>query len=283
MRSAAILFAVMGVCLLASCSSVDLPSVKESEREIARLRPLVEANDRAINTVGMKLPVGNDIVLTIKSSALNRITSAIAGQRTDDVRIAFPPTRPLLKEDKSILGITYANTVDIDTGNLTMNLSVLRFDRFQGNIIEAAIGVEGKGTLRISGRYTGIPASASPAIEMKLNETIQFDIARADSGYLLLRPRKKTLSLHSTFSVKIIEWQVPWSKDIPLEATDLLPPVKIPMVFATSIPFPVPSPTYGDNKLMFVPHPVEFHRTLIRAIDDAIEVRTDFQFIGNNK
>jgi hypothetical protein len=272
------LLACLCTVLAASCSSVDLPSIRESDKAIARYRPLIEQNDKAINAAATTLPAGNDIILRIDKQALNRIMLAIAGQRSDDVRITFPPTRPLMKEDKSILGISYTNAIDIDTGNLVMDLSVLRFDRFKGNAIEASIGVEGKGKLSVSGRYTGIPASASPEIEMKLNETIAFDVGRADSGFIILRPRKQTLHLHTKFFVKIIEWQIPWSKDVPLEETDLIPPLKIPMSFATSLPFPVPSPTYGDERMTFVPHAVQFLRTLINATNDNLEIRTDFTF-----
>ena len=273
----------IALCLFASCSSLDIPSIEQSEKTIATLRPLLKQSDEAINTYGQRIPSGNDLIFRLKLSALNTIATTVAGQRTDDVRIAFLPTRPFLREDKSILGIKYANSIDIDTGNLIMNLRVFRFDRCRNNIIDAIIGIDGRGKIKLSGRYTGIPASASPFIDMTLDETIHFDIVLSDSGCVQLRPRKQQLVLHTTFSVKIIEWQIPWSKDIPLEVTDLIPPIDIPMAFGASIPFPIPSPEYGDERLTFIPHAVEFFRTIINASNDVLEVRTDFRFSEKQK
>jgi hypothetical protein len=278
LRGIFVLPVIAVACVMSSCSSVDLPSVSESERSIATVRPLIEQSDKAINIWAARLPVGDDVLLRIALPTFNAITSAIAGQRSDDVRIAFPPTRPFRKEDKSILGITYANTLDIDTGTIVLNLSTLRFDRFRGNTIDATIGIEGKGRLKVSGRYTGIPASASPDIEMSLKESIQFVLTPGDSGVFTLRARKQTLNLHTTFSVRLIDWQIPFSKDIPLEATDLIAPIRVPMSFAASIPFPVPAPSYGDERVTFVPHDVVLYRTTIRAENDVLEIRTNFQF-----
>lgn len=268
-------------CLLFhACSSVNLPSIEESQRAIERLKPLLEENDKAINFLGSRLPAGQDLIVRIRASSLNVVAAAVAGQRTDDVRIAFLPTRPLLREDKSVLGISYANTLDVDTGDLTMDLAVLRFERFRGNVVDAAIAIGGKGRIKISGRYTGIPASASPDIEMKLDETVRFDIAYTDSGNIVLRPQKKELKLRVTFKVKIIEWYVPYSRDIPLQATDLIPPLKVPMSFSATIPFPVPVEEFADERMTFAPHRVEFLRTMLHTVNDILELRSDFRFTG---
>jgi hypothetical protein len=264
--------------MLAACSSVDLPTLAESRDVIARSRVQHDSLARIIAPAAATLPSGSDLVTRVRSDMINRILRGVADARSDDLRIVFPPTRPLLREDKNVLGIRYTNALDIDTGNVTLNLRTFRFERLANNRIEALLEIDGTGTLRVSGRYTGVPAGASPDIELALSERIAFDLIPVDTGSVLLRPVPKQLTLKAKFSVKLLEWSIPWRQDIPLQLTDMMKPMAIPIALRTELPFPVPASTFGDNKLQFVPYILSMRRSNVVATGNTIELRADIDF-----
>jgi hypothetical protein len=264
---------------IAACASIELPTTDASRELIARSRACFDSLAPVIAPVARSLPEGYDVVTRVRSATVNRMLKAFADARTDDLRIAFPPTRPLLKEEKSVLGIRYTNLLDIDTGNVVLNLRTFRFERFANNRLDALLEIDGGGKIRASGRYTGVPASASPDIALTLSERITFDVRLTDTGTVILRPVPKQLALKAKFSVKLLEWSIPWREDIPLQLTDLMKPLAVPVALRSEIPFPVPASTFGDSKLQFVPYLISTHRTNVTVDGDAVEFRADVEFL----
>ncbi|MBL0174193.1 MAG: hypothetical protein IPP94_02825 [Ignavibacteria bacterium] len=263
---------------MAACSSVELPTKDESREVIARSRARFDSLATVIAPVARSLPEGYDVVTRVRSAMVNRMLKAFADARADDLRIAFPPTRPLLKEEKSVLGIRYTNLLDIDTGNVVLNLRTFRFERFANNRLDALLEIDGGGKIRASGRYTGVPAGASPDIELTLSERITFDVRLTDTGTVILRPVPKQLALKAKFSVKLLEWSIPWREDIPLQLTDLIKPLAVPVALRSEIPFPVPASTFGDSKLQFVPYLLSTQRSSVTVNGDAVEFKADVEF-----
>jgi hypothetical protein len=266
--------------LLGACASLDLPSIEQSRASVEAARPRITAADSvARNWSATRLPGAADLVTRVRMYAVNRMLDAVAGNRSDDVRIRFLPTKGIVKEDKSVLGVSYTNTVDIEGGELTLNLKTLRFDRFDRNTAEATIEIEGAGRISVSGRHTGVPASASPNVELRIADRITFDVKPADSGMVLITPRAKTVNLSVKLSVTLLQWSVPYTQEVPLQIRDLVPPMRVPVALSTEVPFPVPAAKAGDEKFDYVPFRLMLSRTTVRTSGDVLEVSTDLDFI----
>ncbi len=229
---------LLALSLLAGCSSTPLPSARESEEKIERLRPLIAAADGAINAFGAKLVLDRDIALRIRREAFNRILTPLAQNRSDDARILFNGNRPWITEEKSLLGITYRNVLNIDGGKVDLNLTAFRIVSLEGNRVTARIAMEGKGAVSVSGSYAGIPASASPEIELDLADDVTFQVLPSDTGTIILQPMEKSIPLHTRFSVKLLEWRIPWNEVIMLKTTDLIKPIVLPSSISSAIDLP---------------------------------------------
>jgi len=257
------------------CSSIDLPTLKESQQAIDRIQPQIARADEAIRVVANQLPKGNDFVSTVRLSAINRFLERIAGQRADDIFVQFLSTRPLIKEDKSVFGLKYTNFLDIDSGIVRVNLREFRLQQATHNVVQAKLLIEGKGRITASGTYTGIPARVSPEMNLRLDESISLTLSATDTGTIVLAPQKKTLMLKATFTVSLLEWRIPWNQEIPLEVTDLIAPIAIPAAFRSEIPFPLPATKFGSERVEFVPHVLEMSGLRVAASGDAIELRSN--------
>ena len=263
----------------AACSSVELPTTEESRHAITLNATRLDSADRAIRAAAAPVPGGADLVLRVQGGALNRMMRALADTRSDDVRLSFLPTRPLVKEEKSILGISYVNTLDIDSGSVLLNLTTLRFDKLEHNRLEAELGIEGHGRIAVSGRHTGIPAGAHPDIDLRLRENIAFDLRGTDTGTIVLRPIPKTLMLKARFTVKLLQWGIPWNEDIPLQIEELVKPLVLPVALRTEIGFPVPSSETQSGAFEFVPHLLSFTNSVVTARGNAFEFRSSIYFL----
>jgi len=275
-----------GICvmlaLLCGCSGIDLPTLEESEKQISRLSPLLEQTDGRLAVFSKKyLPVGDsEFIFRLKTDAVNRLLNAIARSRSDDLRIFFLPTRPLISEQKSVFGIRYTNHLDIDTGNVRVNLGRFYFEKVGGNRLYARIKMTGKGSLSVSGSYTGIPGSASPDVELELDERIGFVMAVSDTGSITLQPIPGELRLRIRFFVNILGWEIPWNHEIPLRSEELVPSLPLPSALSSSIRMPVPSTDKGGDGFVYTPWPVRFERTSVSAVQNRIEIRADVEFSG---
>lgn len=264
--------------LLSSCASLELPTVEEAQAAINRSTPHLVRAERAIDAYALRLPSGSDFITRMRLSMFNRLFGALAGNRSDDVRIAVRPTPALFSEKKSTLGIEYENMLNIDTGTVTMNLRTLRIERMERDRIDARLVIEGEGDLSVSGRYLGIPARANPDIRGSLDETISFDAVPSDSGAMVLRPVDKQLTLRLTFTVALLQWRVPWTQDVPIRVSDLIKPMILPSAMRAEFPLPVPSDTPGGDQFVRVPHTLELRRGAVSASRGVLEFRTDVEW-----
>jgi len=259
-------------------SSVKLPSKEESDKKIAVLKPELDSLINLIDQRTIQLPKGHDLISRTRMEAINTLLSKITERSLTDIRCDFFATRPLWKEDKSVLGISYTNYVDIDTGSLDIDLKKFRFNGSAKNIIDAEVEIEGSGSIRVSGKYTGISANATPQIHFYLNEPIQFKISAADSDYIQLSPVPKILTLKTKVSISLLGLNLPYYKEIPLQAVDIIKPVKVPSAIKSEIVFPIPASEYSGEKMKFVKRFLRFTKSSVGANDNVLEYRSNIQF-----
>lgn len=267
--------AVVVLAVLASgCgSSVDLPSREESRQTISALKPMIDSLDTVIAEQGRSLPKGYDIISRTRLSAVNALLDRVTTSSVNDIHIDFLRTAPLWKEEKSILGISYTNHVDIDTGTLDIDLKKFRFTSTENNIVNAEIEIEGSGIAKVSGQYTGIPATAAPRVQFYLNDRIQFALTVADSDYIKLTPLPKSVLLKVKVSINLLGWSIPYSKEIPLQSVDLIKPVMIPSALRSEVVFPIPAAQFGEQQYEFVRRYITFTKTTVRTFDNMLEYR----------
>ena len=272
-------FSIAVLVLFFGCgSSMDIPSKEESQSKIALYKQQLDTLDGMITERTSGLPKGHDLISQTRSSAINTLLSRVANRSLADIHIDFLATRPLWKEDKSVLGIGYTNYVDVDTGKLDIDLKKFSFDNFTNNIVNAQIEIEGTGTLKVSGKYTGVSAGSSPQIHFYLDEQIQFVVTAADSDFIRLNPVPKTVLLKTKITINLLGWNIPYYKEIPLETTDLIKPVLIPSALRSDIVFPIPASQYGDQRLEFVKRYLRFSKSSVNANDNILEYRSNIDF-----
>ncbi len=277
MTIAAVMFLI--VIFFAGCSSsANIPSIEESQSTIAQLKQELDTLDSRISVFAAPLPKGHDLISQTRSSAINTLLSRVANRSLSDIHIDFLATRPLWKEDKSILGIGYTNYVDIDSGKLDIDLKNFSFTSFTNNVVDAVMEIEGTGTIKASGKYTGVTAGVSPQIHFYLNEQIQFVVSAADSDYLQLNPVPKTVMLKTKVTITLLGLNLPYYTEIPLQATDLIKPVLIPSALRSEIVFPIPASQYGLERLSFVKRYLRFSKSSVRANNNILEYRSNIDF-----
>jgi hypothetical protein len=256
----------LGLTLLfftAACSSIDLPTETESSTKIARLEKSIADAERPLDLYAHRFESPRDVVVTLRSDMVNRLFGSLASARSDDVKIVFPPTRPLLQERKSIFGMQYVNRLDIDSGTVMLNLREAKLLLPRRDELRVLLEMEGSGRIAVSGKYTGISATSSPRIALALRDSVSFSLEGGKQGGIMLVPRKKKLMLTATFHVSLLGWEVPWKEEIPLQVEDLIAPIALPAMVAAEIKLPVPAKEYGDRNYEFISHPVEIRDAVI--------------------
>jgi hypothetical protein len=254
---------ILAAVVFSACSSIDLPTVEESQRRIAQRSRDIAAAETPLDAYARRFESGSDGVVTLRTDVVNRLFAAIASSRSDDADIVFPPTRPLLQERKSIFGIQYTNRLDIDSGTVQLNLRRAQLLPARGRLLRLLLEMEGAGRIAVSGKYTGIRGTSSPRIQLALRDTVSLAVLPGANGAWQLVPQRGTLLLEATLHVSLLGWEVPWKEEIPLRVEDVLTPVTLPAFFAAEIKIPVPADTFGDRNYEFVAHPVEFRDTHI--------------------
>jgi len=273
-----ICFLVIGFSLTGCGSSLELPSKEESQKKISELKPVTDSLDAVISGSTQNLPKGYDIISRTRLSSINMLLNWIATIDVRDIHIDFLQTRPLWKEEKSLFGIAYSNYVDVDTGSLDIDLKKFRFTNFTHNTVNAEIEIEGTGSIRVSGKYAGVPASASPTVHFYMSEPIEFAIFAADSDYIQLVPLPKTVLLKTKVTISLLGWNVPYYKELPLHAEELIKPVIIPSALRSEIVFPVPASQYGERRVEFVRRFLSFTKTSVNAKENILEYRSNIDF-----
>lgn len=270
---------VLVVILVTGCgSSASIPSIEESQSTITQLKQELDTLDSKISLVAAPLPKGHDLISQTRASAINTLLSRVVNRSLTDIHIDFLATRPLWKEDKSILGIGYTNYVDIDSGKLDIDLKKFTFNNFSNNVVDAEMEIEGTGTIKASGKYTGVTAGVSPQIHFYLSEQIQFVVTAADSDYLRLNPVPKTVMLKTKVTITLLGLNLPYYTEIPLQTTDMIKPVLIPSAVRSEIVFPIPASQYGSERLTFVKRYLRFSKSSVRANNNILEYRSNIDF-----
>jgi hypothetical protein len=265
--------------LFAGCgSTMNIPSTDDSKRTITVIKPQLDSLDAVINGQTRLLPKGHDLITQTHASAVNALLTNVTNATTKDLHIDFLATRPLWKEEKSILGVGFTNVVNVDTGALDIDLKKFVFTAMTGNTIVAQIEIEGSGVISASGTYTGVSASITPQIQFYLDEQVFFTVAAADSDYIRLNPVPKTVRLKTKTTIALLGWNIPYYKEIPLITTDLIKPILIPSAVAAEIVFPVPAAQYGSQRLQFVKRFLRFSRSSVRANNNELEYRSNIDF-----
>ncbi len=253
---------------LVSCSSIDLPTVEESDISIAQNTIKLNEIEKLIDSKTTFLPEGSNIEVTIRKDMINRILSVVSSNRKLDLSIIFPKTKNLLREEKKVLGIEYTNYVDIDKGQVNMDLKTLKFQKMQNGKIEATIEIEGEGEISLSGKNTGIPASITSGVNLYLKDNVEFEIENAGNGNIVLKPLPKKLKLKTKFSIAFLKWNIPWREEIELEFDDIISPMPVPMSLATELELPIPAKSKKPGQFDYVPYKVEFKDVRINTIGD---------------
>jgi len=224
------------------------------------------------------LPRGHDLITQTRTLAVNTLLHKVTNSTQRDVHIDFLATRPLWKEDKSLLGVQFSNVVNVDTGTMDIDLKKFVFTGISNNTIYAQIEIEGSGFIKASGTYAGVSARVSPQIHFYLDEQILFSVAAADSDYIRLNPIPKTLRLKTKTTITLLGWSIPYYKEILLLTTDLIKPILIPSAVTSEIVFPVPAAQYGSQRMQFVKRYLRFTRSTVRANNNVLEYRSNIDF-----
>ncbi|MBR9979023.1 MAG: hypothetical protein KFH87_13130 [Bacteroidetes bacterium] len=245
------------LCLTAmACSSIDLPTVKESDERIRFLDEALAGAEEPLRFYERRYSPQRDLRTTMDVRMLNRMLRAVATQRSDDLRVAFLPTRPLLKERKHVFGVSYVNRLDIDSGLVRVDLRSAEITGLAHGVARMRIDLRGEGQLAVSGRYTGIPARATPRVGLSLNETVTMHIRPGERGGIVLTPSAQTIALHTTFHVNLLGWEIPWKEETQLELDDILAPIHLPDIIAGEISLPRPAREHQTSNVEFEAVPV---------------------------
>ncbi|MFH1052583.1 MAG: hypothetical protein V1779_16815 [bacterium] len=254
--------------IIISCSTIELPTIEESNKKIEDSRIKLDVVNNYINSKTGNLPSGYNLDLTIQKAMINRVLAVVANNRNQDITIDFPKTKNLIKDDKNVLGIQYTNYVDIDKGTVKVDLKSLKFLKLNNNRIESLIEIEGDGEISLSGKNTGISASVTSGVNLYLKDNVEFKIENAGNGDILLKPVPKKLKLKTKFSIAFLKWNIPWREEIELEFTDILSPIPVPISLATVIDLPIPSKKKKTGEFDYIPHNINFSAVKINTNGD---------------
>lgn len=269
---------IMVVVAFAACKSVKLPTVEESQKIIDNYKSRVDSLDRLISSKSNIPRINNDIVMKASMDAINKISTSISYKRDDDIKLFFLKKQDFMREDKNVLGIKYSNYLNIDTGYVSIDLKLFKIDGMNSDKVNATIELEGKGFISVSGKYTGIPASVSPEVQMYLKEPISFELIPSAHGNVTFKPLPKKILLKTKFAVSLLQWKVPYYQEVPLEITDMVKPITMPVSFSTEMPLPLPAQKFGGQQVEYVPYKIDFLNTKLLTLNNKIEYRTDLKF-----
>lgn len=258
-----------------ACSSIDLPTVEESTARITRLSGELARAEAPLRVYEERFALKRDMKTSIDPDVLNRVLKAVATQRSDDMRIGFPATRPLIQERNTLLGISYVNRLDIDSGLVTLNLKRAELRGLRRGAVRVYLELEGEGRIAVSGRYAGVPASSSPRIELSLRDTVTLLVKSDPKGGITLTPAKQTVMLVTTFHVSLLGWEIPWNEETPLQINELLQPITMPGILSGEIKLPAPAREYSSSRYEFVTVPVEMKNVEAGTGKGRIDIEAD--------
>jgi len=267
-----------------SCSRVKLPSVSESKQKIEQYSRTYDSLNKIITKSEeykrLRELSGNDILVKTDIAFINKLSTALAKQRNDDMTLVFHKTRNFITEDKSVLGIKYTNTVNIDTGQIKLNIKQLKFDITKSNRIGADIEIEGQGYLNVSGKYTGIPVSAKPEIKVYVKEAIEFKLSTSKTKSFSIEAVKHKVPMKTTFYLNLLDWKIPYNKDIMLDVQDVFPPFELPLTVLSSLTLPMPAQNFGSDFIEFRQFEIELIQPVMKSFNNKLIYKANVKFTG---
>lgn len=275
-RSCSLLF-IITIPILISCKNTELPSKGVSIKKIEYFSKKIDSlHADSFNFENTFEKTETDLEINLDLDVLNRVLRRFAENRKDDIKLIFLPTKPLFTEEKNIFGIKYSNFFNIDTGNFEMNIKSLKILYNSSQNIDATIELEGKGKINVSGKYTGIPVSANPLVEMYMNEPITFEVLPSKDE-VIFKPLPKILNLKTRITIKLLNWNVPYYQEIPIQITDLLKPLIIKSGFLGEIALPKPSANV-PNKFELKNYNVVFKSPKIKIEQNQLFYNSNIEF-----
>jgi hypothetical protein len=234
------LIIITSILLLASCKSIDVPDIRQSQAKIDFNTPLISFNESLISSQIKLQRNDRDWNLVINLSHFNRVLKNMAKKNVKDILIKFLTSEKIISEKYSLLFFEIENYVNLDTGNIDINIKELELKGTEDKL-SLHITMSGSGAISLSAKYLGIPAGASPDMEISLDEWIEFRIIPSDNMEIVFEALPKKLHLKTKFYVDFLAWKIPWSEDFELEASEIIKPMKLPLYGFSEISLPIPS------------------------------------------
>jgi hypothetical protein len=228
------------ILLLASCKSIDIPDIQKSQSKIDINNPLINFNESLISSQIKLHPSDRDWSLKINLSHFNRVLKNMAEKNVMDILIKFLSSEKIISEKYSLLFFDVENYVNLDTGNIGIDVKKLELKGAEDKL-SLHITMSGSGAISLSAKYLGIPAGASPDMEVSLDEWIEFRIIPSDNMEIVFEALPKKMFLKTKFYVDFLAWKIPWSEDFELEASEIIKPLKLPLSGFSEISLPIPS------------------------------------------
>ncbi len=268
---------IAATILLFGCASYDLPTVESSKRTIEAVKPELAANELFIKARRLRAPTDKNLALVLKKSAVNKLLQKLTERTDADLKIFFPTTKPLVKKEKSVFGIKYDNYINVEDGFLTVDAEKIEIVGSGDNALKIAIKLKGKGALSITGSNAGVKASVKSDVTATADEIVSFGVKYLEGGNIALVPLSGKLNLTIDFDIFLLNWDIPWSETIELDAEEILPEISLPLAISTRLYLPMPN--YYDKGGGFVDMPFEanFTRKNVVLTGEKIELYSDFE------
>lgn len=272
------------VLVTTSCTKVKLPPINESKQKIEQYSKTYDSLNKIITEKQEYRRTreldGYDILVKTDIAFINKLTMALAKHREDDMNLVFHNTRNFITEDKSVLGIKYTNTVNIDTGQIKLNLKQLKFDILKNNRIGTDIELEGNGFLNVSGKYTGIPVSAKPDIKVYVKDAITFKLTKSKNKAFSIEAITQKIPMKTTFYLNLLEWKIPYNTDIMLDVQDVIPSFELPLSVLSSLTLPMPAQNFGSEFIEFKQFEIKLLKPSLNAINNKLIYKANVEFTG---
>lgn len=274
-----ILLMVCASAIFVSCGSVNYPKVEDSKKLIDSYNSKLENLEKGIKAKNIGVSTGNDLILKVPNSTFNRIFDKISQQKAEDLILDFWYSPAIVSKEVNVLGIKTNHLVDLESGKITLDLKNLKFENFSNNVINGIIEIEGKGNVTVVGKSAGLSAKASPMLLLNLNEGISFDISSDKNSNLSLKAKSKQLKLKTKTSISLFGLELPWNQEVPIEVSQVIPPISVPLALESEISFPLPAQKFGNDKVQYAPYLLKLSQTKISAENNKLEYRTNIDFI----
>lgn len=264
--------------ILFSCKSYDYPTIEESEEIIYNNSKIIDSLNIIIQDKKPILDSKPDVVFSVSNNFINRILQSYTNSKTEDIFIKFNESKSVYEENRKLLGLTVKDYVDLHAGVISTDIKKVRFEKSYNNRMEALLEIEGKGNLSVSGKYMGVPLKLSAPLELYLNESIMFDVLSTRDGSIEFKPLPKKLLLKTRIPIKISDWYLPLYKEIPIESTQLIESIDMPLGFETEFKFPIPNSNLESEKMALVPYTINLEQNSVKLDKDRIEFKTNLVF-----